>query len=184
MSNRAVIVMTFALAAISGDSCVSAAEVFRVGLYGPDDRATTCLTGPQGSVFTMTAWVLVPNERGLAYVTLRLDFPDNIDFSQRPVFNDLVSDVIFSDFPDGTAEWNMLVGDCPSGWILVYSQEISLLDDQPAVIGLVGDRSLARDCSFILNGVTVTNELTVNDPGCEVVPASVTNWGTLKSRYR
>lgn len=184
MFNPSAAVLLIGLTVLAGDFSASAAEVFRVGLYGDSGREITCVTGPPGSIFRMTAWVLVPNERGLAYVTLRLDFPDNLDLSRRPVFHDLVSDVIFSDFPDGTAEWNMLVDDCPSGWIPIYTQEIVLMDDRSSVIGLVGDRSLARDCSFVLNGVTVTNELSFNDPGCEVVSVRYTDWGSLKSRYR
>lgn len=179
---RITLIVTFALCCAF--SSAQAAEVFRVGLFGDDSREVTCVKGAQGSAFDLTAWVFVPNDRGLAYVTLRLDFPDNLDLSHRPVFHDLVGDVIFNDFPDGTAEWNMIFDECPSGWIRIYTQDIVLLDDQRSLIRLVGDRSLARDCSFILNGVEVAGELSVNDPECEVVSGAVNNWGTVKSRYR
>lgn len=157
---------------------------FLVGIYADQTRSVTCVTGPPGDVFEQTAWVYVPNDRGLAYVTLRLEFPPNIDVGNRPVFHDLVSHVIFTDFADGTVEWNMLFNDCPSGWIRIFTQECEFLDDQMSTIGILGDRSLARDCTFVLNGVDVVNELSVNDPGCPAVPVATTSWGGLKGSYR
>ena len=162
----------------------AAAEVFRVGLYGGAGRDTVCVNAAEGTVFAYSAWVQVPNDLGLRYVTLRLDLPAQLDFNSRPVFHDLVTDVIFTDFADGTTEWNVLFNDCPSGWIRIYTQEVAVLEGGFSLIELVGDRSLARDCDFVLNGVEVANELAVNDPSCEVVTVTMTGWGSFKARYR
>lgn len=158
--------------------------VFLVGLFGAEGREATSFCGPPAATFEQTAWVFVPNDLGLAYVTLRLDFPSNIELAPRTVFHELVSQVIYTDYPLGTVEWNMVFNDCPSGWIRIFSQDITLLDDQPSRIGLLGQHSLARDCNFLLHGVTVSHELEVNEPGCEVVQESGLTWGALKSRFR
>lgn len=181
---RVLVWLAAALAACSDAAPTVAAEVFRVGLYGGSSRDTVCVNGPPGAVLEYSAWAQVPNDLGLSYVTLRMNFPEQLDFHSRPVFHELVTDVIFTDFADGTTEWNMLFSDCPSGWIRVYTQEMVVLDDGFTFIEIIGDRSLARDCNFDLNGVEVTNELAVNDPGCNGVPVAVTGWGTLKARYR
>jgi len=157
---------------------------FLVGVYGDENRSITCVTGSPGAQFEQVASVYVPNELGLAYVTLRFDFPANVDLIARPLFNDLVSQVVYTDFTDGTVEWNMLFRDCPSGWIQVFSQECVLLDDMPSRIQILGDRSLVRDCTFILHDVAVVNELSLNDPDCPNVPAVASTWGRLKSEYR
>jgi hypothetical protein len=184
MFYRFLVLLAAALAVGSPAPPSAAAEVFRVGLYGGAGRDTVCVDADEGTVFEYSAWVQVPNDRGLRYVTLRLDLPDQLDFTTRPVFHDLVTDVIFTDFPDGTTEWNVLFTDCPSGWIRIYTQEVAVLEGGFSLIELVGDRSLARDCGFVLNGVEVANELAVNDPSCEVVTAAKTGWGSFKARYR
>lgn len=157
---------------------------FLVGIYGDENRSITCMTGSSGGIFQQVAWTYVPNELGLAYLTLRFDFPANVDLSARPVFNDLVNQVIITDFADGTVEWNLLFEGCPSGWVQVFSQECVLLDDLSSRIQILGDRSMVRDCTFVLNDVDVVNELLLNDPDCPNVPSATSIWGHLKSGYR
>jgi len=174
---------------LTGSGSDSPAEMradpgFLVGIYGDENRSVTCVTGPAGATFEQVAWAYVPNALGLASVTLRFDFPANVERSTRPVFHDLVTQVIYTDFADGTDEWNMLFVDCPSGWIQVFSQECVLLDDQPSAIQILGDHSLARDCPFVLHDVEVVNQLALNDPDCPNVPSAALTWGRLKSVYR
>jgi len=157
---------------------------FLVALYADQSRSITCVSGPPGTTFEQVAWVYVPNDLGLAYVTFRFDFPENVDRTRRPVFNDLVLDAIFTDFSDGTVEWNMLFGGCPSGWIQVFSQECVLLDSQPSRIRIVGDRSLARDCNFTLNGVSAISDLSLNDPECMQVSTVSMIWSRVKTMFR
>ena len=180
------ILLVFLLGASGSDSPADSRSVggFLVGLYGDENRSITCVTGSSGATFQQVAWAYVPNELGLAYITLRFDFPANVDLSARPVFNDFVNQVIVTDFADGTVEWNMLFEGCPSGWVQVFSQECVLVDDLPSRIQILGDRSMVRDCTFILNGVDVVNELLINDPDCPNVPSATSTWGRLKSLYR
>ena len=157
---------------------------FEVGIYGDDERAIACVTAEVGAVFEQVVWAWVPDELGLAYITLRFDFPENLDFNIRPVFNDLVSGVIFSDYTGGTVEWNMIFDGCPSGWVKVFSQQCVVLAAEPARIIIQGADSMMRDCDFILNDVLVRNEFTINDPACETVSAVARPWRFVKSMYR
>ena len=160
----------------------------QVGIFGDVgggiDREITCVSGPPGATFEQVAWVRIPDELGLVYLTLRFSFPANLDLSSRPDFHDQVSKVIFTDFVDGTSEWNMVFAGCPSGWIKVFSQECVLLDAQPSMIGILGVRSMVRDCTFVLNDVTVLNEIEINDPECTTVFAATATWGGIKSIFR
>jgi hypothetical protein len=182
---RTFLVITF-VACFSGYSRAetSTTDDFLVGVYGDRERTVTCVTGLAGATFELSAWAFVPNDLGLAYVTLRFEFPPNLDLSARPEFHDLVQDFIISDFPDGTVEWNMLVVDCPSGWFRVFTQECELLDEQTSLLGINGDHSMLRDCDFFLNDVRVVNELLINDPDCPLVPARPVTWSSLKGAYR
>ena len=119
----------------------------------------------------------------MAYITIRFEFPANLDLSSRPVFNDLVSDVIYSDYVGHTVEWNMLLNECPSGWVRIFRQECEILDGEPARVGILADHSMMRDCAFVLNDISVLNELTGNEPGCGVVGVEGVGWGWLKSMY-
>jgi len=159
-------------------------HLFQVGDYADEERTITCISGSAGAVFERHVWAWIPDNLGLAYITLRFDFPVNIDFSHHPVFHDRVIDVIYTEFTGGTAEWNMIVADCPSGWINVFTQECEFLNSAPSTIGLLGQFSMMRDCTFILNDVVVLNELVLNDPGCTTVPVVEVYWDGLKSCYR
>jgi hypothetical protein len=159
-------------------------DEFTVGVYGDDSRLVTCVSGPPGSTFEQVIWAWVPDELGLAYITLRFEFPENLDLSRRPVFHDLVTNVIYTDYSQGTVEWNMIFDECPSGWVKVFAQEFVLLDDQLCRIGIRGANSMLRDCSFVLNDVIVLNQLAVNDPDCPTVSAVTVTWSGLKSMYR
>ena len=156
---------------------------FRIGGYADTDRELTCVTGPAGTVFHHVLWAYVPDSLGLVYLTVRLKFPANLDLSRRPVFNDRVFEVIYSDYPGGTLEWNMLFNECPSGWIQAFSHEIVLLDETPGAIEILGAHSMMRDCTFVLNDVAVVNSLGLNTPDCPPVPVAPTRWDHLKSLY-
>ena len=159
-------------------------DLFHAGVWGDDARTVTCVSGQAGGAFEQVVWAWVPDDLGLSYITLRFDLPLNLDLSARAVYNDLVVDVIISDYSDGTVEWNMLFSGCPSGWVRVFSQECVLLDGEPSLIGIHGVHSMMRDCTFVLNDLVVLNELVVNDPDCATVPAFATPWGSVKILYR
>jgi len=183
---KPIIMIVLLLAAFGSAPAVEPLSVneFTVGVYGDDARAVTCVSGPPGSIFQQVIWAWVPDELGLAYLTLRFEFPENLDLSRRPVFHDLVTNVIYTDYSEGTVEWNMIFDECPSGWIKVFSQEFVVLDDQFCRIGIRGANSMLRDCTFVLNDIIVLNELAVNDPDCPTVSAVATTWSGVKSIYR
>lgn len=157
---------------------------FQVGEYADESRTLTCISGSQGDVFSRFFWAWVPADLGLAYITLRFNFPDNIDLSNRPVFHENIGEVIITEFTGGTIEWNMLVANCPSGWIKIFTQEVELLNAEPSTIEILGENSMMRDCTFILNDVAILNELVLNDQNCSTVPVAKTAWCRVKSFYR
>ena len=159
-------------------------DLFQVGIYADEARTVTCVAGEPGATFEQSLWAWVPQELGLAYITIRFRFPTNLDLTRRPVFHDLVSDVIYTDYASETVEWNMLLTECPSGWVRIFRQECALLDGEPSRIEILADNSMMRDCEFVLNDITVLNELTVNDPGCETVSVEGVSWGRVKALYR
>ena len=159
-------------------------DLFQVGVYADAARTVTCVAGAPGALFEQSLWAWVPQDLGLVYITIRFDFPANLDLTSRPVFNDLVSMVIYTDYPHDTVEWNMVLTGCPSGWVRIFTQECELLDEEPSRIGVLADHSMMRDCTFVLNDIVVLNELTVNDPGCTEVPVEGVSWGGVKSLYR
>jgi len=158
-------------------------DLFQAGIYGDDARAVTCISGQAGATFPQKLWAWVPDDLGLAYITLRLDFPDNLDLSAHPAFHPAVSGIIITRYPGGTVEWNLILTGCPSGWILVFEQPCTLLDGQPAEISILDGASMMRDCGFVLNGLVGLNNFSVNDPGCATVPTIATTWGAVKSLY-
>lgn len=180
-----VVVLLLALTAgPAGGGEAAPASLFQVGIYGDDARQVACVAGPAGALLRQVAWAWVPGDLGLAYVTLRLDVPPNLEPRGHPAFDAAVTRWIVADYPDGTVEWTLLFAGCPSGWIRLWSQEFAPLDAQPARFGIRAEYSMIRDCAFVLNEVDVVNELTVNDPRCGRVPASGPTWGSLKRRYR
>ena len=160
-------------------------ELFWVGTFGDDDRTVTCVSGQPGATFPLALWAWVPDDLGLAYLTLRFDFPDNLDLSAHAAFHPLISNVIITEYAGGTSEWNLVFGGCPSGWIRVFEQPCVLLDDQPGQITILEAHSMMRECSrFILHELAVLNNLGLNDPDCATVPIRPTGWGAVKARYR
>ncbi len=157
---------------------------FQVGIYADDTRSGSCVRGGAGSMLHYEVWASVPEGLGTAYVTLRFAFPDNLDLRAHPVFNAQMDELIMTDFPDGTAEWNMVFRDCPSGWIQLFTQEFTPLDDKPAHLTIHAADSMLRDCAFLLNGVEALSELSVNDPLCSRTPVDGITWSELKSIYR
>lgn len=158
--------------------------LFQAGVFGDDDRTVTCISGQAGETFSQQLWAWVPDNLGLAYITVRFAFPANLDLSAHAVFNPLVMRVITTDYPGGTVEWNLLLADCPSGWIRIFEQRCTLLDDQPSAVRILAAHSMMRDCRFVLNDLTVLNDLQLNDPGCASSATDPTTWGGVKSRFR
>ena len=158
---------------------------FQLGVYADQTRSVTCISGVAGAEFDQILWAYVPKDLALSYITIRFRFPDNIDFSRRPTFNDQVSLVVYTDYVADTVEWNMVFNGCPTGWVKVFSQRCVMLDDQPSTIEILGPNSLTRDCTFfILNDVVVLNELSINDAECTTVPSATQSWGAIKSNFR
>jgi hypothetical protein len=189
MKNSVVFIGTVILLGLGGSGSHALAQdplnpqLFQVGGYADEDRTLTCVTGAAGTIFEHSLWVWVPENSGLAYITIRFRFPDNIDLNSHPVFNDLVTGVIYTDYPEGTVEWNMIIADCPSGWFKVFTQECVLLNDELSKLAILGEFSMMRDCTFILNDVVVLNELLLNDPACSGVPVEELSWDCLKSCF-
>ena len=159
-------------------------DEFFAGVYADNTRTMSCVSGPAGSVFDLIAFAWVPLEAGLTYVTLRFEFPANIELSGRALFNGLVIDVIVVDYDDGTVEWTMLFSECPSGWIELFRQRTGILDTSRSDILIVEDNSMIRDCAFVLNDIEVLGGLAVNDPDCAFVPVETDSWGAVKSLFR
>jgi len=158
-------------------------HLFQIGGYANEARSIYCVSGPAGTIFEQYIWAWVPENFGLAYITIRFNFPANLDLSSHPIFNDLVTDVIYTDYPEGTVEWNMIIADCPSGWVKIFTQEYQMSDEEAAQISILGEFSMMRDCTFILNDVVVMNELLLNDPACPTVPVVDLSWDCFKSYF-
>jgi hypothetical protein len=157
---------------------------YQAGVFGDESRAVSCVSGPPGADFQEEVWAWMPGDPGLAYVTLRFTHPPQIDTSARPIFHDLVTRVIVTEFADGTSEWNLVMTGCPIGWINLFSRRCVILEETPCRIGIRGMHSMMRDCGFILHQpVEVLGELMVNEPGCETVPGGSRAWGALKASY-
>ena len=159
-------------------------SLFQLGIWAHDARTSNCVEVPPGGNFTIHAWGWVPDDLGLGYITFRLDFPVNVSLVGAPELPREVSDLIVTDFADGTQEWNLLVTGCPSGWVKVFSQECQAVDDQPATIDIVEDPCWMRDCTFVLNTVRVLGGVGIYDPGCGGVAVEATRWGSAKTVYR
>jgi len=111
---------------------------FQVGIYADETRSVTCLSGEAGAEFDQILWAYVPENLALSYITIRFRFPENLDVSRRPTFNDQVSLVVYTDYVADTVEWNMVFSGCPTGWVKVFSQRCVMLDDQPSTIEILG----------------------------------------------
>lgn len=159
-------------------------SLFQLGIWADDTRSSGCVEVPPGGNFTIHAWGWVPDDLGLGYITYRFDFPENVTLVGAPSLSRDVTDLIVTDFADGTQEWNLLVTGCPSGWVKVFSQECQAADDQPAVIDVVEDPCWMRDCTFVLNKVRVLGVVGVNDPACGGVANSGATWGGVKAVFR
>ena len=166
-----------------GAGTPSGAHAFRAGVYSDDPGDSTQVCEAAGSTFDQVVWVWVPADLGLVYVTLRFEFPANLGRHSDPRFHDQLIQVIYTDYPDGTVEWNMVLDACPSGWIRIFSQTLELLDGEPSKIGINGADSWIRDCDFVLHRVDVTNELAINDPDCAGVSLVGPSWGMIKTRF-
>ena len=157
---------------------------FYAGIYADSARSADCVLGPAGSSFDQYVWAWVPEELGVTYLTFRFVFPSNLDLTRRPTFNDLVSRLEIVDFGHGGIEWPVFFDGCPTGWILVFWQTCTILDDTESEIRITEEYSLSRDCDFVLDGLGVLNNLSINDPGCSFAPTRTSTWGAIKSLYR
>jgi len=157
---------------------------YYAGIYADESRLYNCISGPEGSGFEQYIWAWIPLDTGLNYITLRFLFPSNVDMSSRPVFNDLMTHLEVVDYGPGGVEWTVLFAGCPSGWILIFSQECIFLDTVESSIGLSEPFSFARNCQFVIHDIHVLNNLSLNNPGCIYVPAGASTWGAIKSIYQ
>jgi hypothetical protein len=159
-------------------------SAFYAGIYADSARSADCFKGQAGTNFDQFVWAWVPEELGVTYLTYRFVFPANLDLTRRPIFNDLVSRLIIVDFGHGGIEWTVFFDGCPTGWILVFRQTCTILDDTESEIRITEKYSLSRDCDFVLGGLGVLNNLSINEPGCSFTPTRTSTWGAIKSYYK
>ena len=160
-------------------------EIFQAGLYADIDRTVNCVDGPAGTVFRQYLWAWVPPDAGAVYVTTRIFFPDNVAQHGRPIPNALVTRLIITDYGSGGWEWNFLLADCPSGWILLAWQDCLILDAGSSEVRISGESSLARNCAtFLLEGLSVLSNLRIGAGTCAPVPVARSRWGAIKQIYR
>lgn len=162
----------------------AATDGFRVGIYADQERTLTCVNGAPGAGFHQHVWAWVPPDTGLAYLTLRFRFPAVLDLTARPALHPQVADLIISEYPPDTTEWNLVLTGCPDDWILVLSQWCVITGDAEGAITILAPHSMARDCRFDLHDLEVLNNLAVNDPACETTDAGAATWSAVKSCYR
>ena len=156
----------------------STAAAFRAGVFA-DTPDSSCVADPGG--FEQLAWVWT--SAGMVYVTLRIDFPDNLESRSEPVFDSRVIEFVMTDYPDGSEEWHMVLEDCPGGWVQVFRQRVTLIDDQPSTVRIRGGDSWIRDCSFVLHRPEVIGDLGLNEAGCGSVSTLDRGWSGLKTVY-
>ena len=175
-------ILVWALLSMAG--APSLARAFGAGVYSDDASDSTCVSVAVGSTFEQIVWVWVPAPQGLVYVTLRFEFPASLAQRGDPVFHDQLLEVIYTDYPDGTVEWNMVFSGYPSGWTRAFSRTLELLDGEASMIGINGADSWIRDCDFVLHRVDVIHELSINEPRCAPVASTGPSWGMIKARHR
>jgi hypothetical protein len=129
-------------------------------------------------------WAWIPEDTGLVYITLRFDFPPNLNLTSRPTFHELLTELVVSEYSDGTTEWNMLFVECPSGWLEIFTRTCVIIDRHPAVIRIAGEHSMVRDCGFILNDIEVLSDLRINDSECDQISSRGVTWGGMKELFR
>lgn len=160
-------------------------EIFQAGLYVDGNRTLDCVSGPAGTAFRQYLWAWVPPEAGAVYLTIRVRFPDNVDHSVRPVLSSLVTELYVIDFGSAGVEWTfLLLAGCPTGWILLAVQDCHILDNDSSEIAISEEFSLARNCAFALEGLSVLSNLQIGTGTCAPVSAVRSTWGTVKNMYR
>lgn len=160
------------------------ASDFEVGVFADTEHTLSCLPFGGPAERQMVLWAHLPPDEGLAYVTVRFRFPDNLRFSHPPELHPAARFFIETPFPGGSEEWNIVFDGCPGDWVPVLARAFELLDGEPSVITIAAEHSMLRDCDFTLNDVLVISELSLNDPECQEVSAAPRTWGGLKARYR
>lgn len=176
-------ILVFLVAILIADGALVRAQDFQVGIYADEIREITCVTGQADQAFEEIIWAWVPPELELAYLTLRFRHEGNLDLSSHPEWNPDITQVIITDYPEETVEWNLIFANCPAGWVRVFSQTCILLDDQPGQLAILPEHSLARDCFFELHPVQNLNDLLLNDPECTDVRPNPLSLGSLKACY-
>jgi hypothetical protein len=159
-------------------------SLFQAGVYADSARTIECVGGPPGTDFRQYVWAWSPAGTGASYLTIRFQFPDNVGFSERPVLNDLVTNLIVSDYGIGGVEWNFILSDCPTGWILLFQQDCTILTGDASEIVIAGEFSLARNCGFELEGMSVLNNLQVETEVCKPTSVERSTWGAIKEVYK
>ncbi len=157
--------------------------IFQAGVYADSARTLECVGGPAGTNFRQYVWAWSPTGAGATYLTIRFRFPENVGFLERPVLNGLVTNLIITDYGPGGVEWNFILSGCPTGWILLFGQDCTILDGDASEIGVSGEFSLARNCDFELEGISVLNNLRVDTEACTPTPVERSTWGAIKDMY-
>jgi len=98
--------------------------------------------------------------------------------------NALVTNLIITDYGLGGVEWNFILSGCPTGWILLFHQDCTILAGEASEIVMSGEFSLARNCDFELDGMGVLNNLRVDTATCTPSPVERSTWGAIKEIYR
>jgi hypothetical protein len=157
--------------------------IFQAGVYADSARTVECVGGPPGTVFGQYVWAWSPAGAGATYLTIRFRFPVNVGFAGRPVLNGLVTNLIISDYGSGGVEWNFILSGCPTGWILLFHQDCTILAGDASEIVISGEFSLARNCDFELEVISVLNNLRVETEACTPTPVTHSSWGAIKDMY-
>ena len=155
-----------------------------MGVYADSARSVECVGGSPGTDFRQYVWAWIPDGAGASYLTIRFRFPGNVAFVERPVLNEIVSDLIIADYGSGGVEWNFILSGCPTGWLLLFRQDCTILAEDASEIVISGEFSLARNCDFELDGMGVLNNLRVDTATCTPSPVERSTWGAIKEIYR
>lgn len=161
----------------------SVTDQFQAGVFADSARTLDCVGGAVGTTFRQYLWAWLPPSAGATYVTIRINFPDNIGLIGRAILNERVMHLIETDFGDMGWEWNFLLSECTTGWILLARQDAVILTSDSSQIVISEAFSLARNCNFVLEGVSVLNNLRIGSGSCTPVSVERSTWGAVKALY-
>jgi hypothetical protein len=183
---REMIFLTILLTVISLSICESSAQLpinqdlLYSGVWADESRSSGTTCSESDTIIDIFIWAWVPQDAGLNYITLRMIYPPGIFEGSRPEFNEFFSELIIVDYGSGGKEWTLLFNQCPSQWVLLFRQAVTVSGTGEISISITGEHSLARDCDFVLQNMNVLNNMSINGPSCDVVSTDQATWGTIK----